>query len=91
MVYTLCVNLKNEGYPPESSTTLKFKENNSLLFTSPCNVNHRKYMTSQSNDVAVCEIGKSHMAFLHGQNLSYTSGNVRNNHLAFVSCQKAFM
>ena len=77
MVYTLCVNLEKEGYLPESSINLKFKENNSPKFTSPCNVNHRKYMTSQSNDVAACEIGKSHMAFSHGQNLSYTSGNVR--------------
>ena len=78
MVYTLCVNLKNEGYLPESSTNSKFKENNSQQFTSLCNVNHRKYMTSQSNDVAACEIGISHMAFSHGQNLSYTIGNVRN-------------
>jgi hypothetical protein len=77
MVYTLCVNLTKEGYPPESSINLKFKENNSQQFTSPCNVNHREYMTSQSNDVMPCEIGKSHMAFSHGQNLSYTGGNVR--------------
>jgi beta-glucanase (GH16 family) len=58
-----------KGYPPESSTHLKFKENKSQQFTSPCNVNHKKYMTSQSNDVAACEIGKSHMAFSLGQNL----------------------
>jgi hypothetical protein len=77
MVYTSCVNFKKEGYHPESSTSLKLKENNSQQFISPCNVNHRKFMTSQSNDVAACEIGKSHMAFSHGQNLSYTGGNVR--------------
>jgi hypothetical protein len=56
---------------------LKFKENNSQQFTSLCNVNHRKYITSQSNDFAACEIGKSHIAFSHGQNLFYTGGNVR--------------
>jgi hypothetical protein len=66
MVYTLCVNLKNKGYPPKTSTNLKFKENNSQQFTSPCNVNHRKCMTLQSN-VTACEIGKSHMAFSHGK------------------------
>jgi hypothetical protein len=77
MVYTLCINLDKEDYPPETSTNLKFKENNSEQFTSP-NVIHRKYMTSQSNDVAAFEIGKSHMAFSHGQNLSYINGNVRN-------------
>ena len=66
----MCKLKKEECYLPESSTNLKFKENNSQQFTSPCNVNYRKYMTSQSNDVAACEIGKSHMAFSHGQNLS---------------------
>jgi hypothetical protein len=77
MFYTLCVNLKKECYPPESSTNSKFKENYSQQFTSPCNINHRKYMTLQSNDVAACEIEKSHMAFSHVQKLSYTGGNVR--------------
>jgi hypothetical protein len=59
----------NQGFEqpsPESSTNL---ENNSQQFTSPCKVNHRKYMTSQSNDVTACEIRKSRMAFSHGQNL----------------------
>jgi hypothetical protein len=42
-------------------------------------------MTSQSNDVIACEIGKSHMAFSHGQNLSYTGGNVRKENLTWLS------
>jgi hypothetical protein len=53
--------LKKERYPPESSTNLKFKENISQQFTSLCNINHRKYVTSQSNDILACNIGKSHM------------------------------
>ena len=65
MVYTLCINLDKEGYPPETSTNLKFKENNSQQFTSPCNLNLIKLMTSRSNDVAACEKGNltwlSHM------------------------------
>jgi beta-glucanase (GH16 family) len=84
MVYTLCVNFKKESYP-ESSTNLEFKENTPQQFASPCNVNHRKYMTSQSNDVAACEIGKSHMAFSHGQSPSYTVGNVRRKNLTWLS------
>jgi hypothetical protein len=51
MVCTLCVNLKNKVYPPECYTKMKFKEN-SQQFTLQCSVNHRKYGTSQSNDVA---------------------------------------
>jgi hypothetical protein len=51
MVYTLCVNLKHQVYLSESDAKLKFKENISQQFTLPCNINHRKYVTSQSNDV----------------------------------------
>jgi hypothetical protein len=49
----------------KTNTELKFIENISQQFTSPCNVNHGKYMKSQSNDVAAREIEKSHMAFSH--------------------------
>jgi hypothetical protein len=35
-------------------------------------------MTSQSNDIAACEIGKFHMAFSHGQSLSYTGKKCEN-------------
>jgi hypothetical protein len=42
MVYTFSVNLKNQVYPSEINTTLKFKENNSHQFTSPCNKNLKK-------------------------------------------------
>jgi hypothetical protein len=54
-----------------------FKKTSNNLLQSPCIVNHGKYVTLQSNDVVECEIGKSHVAFSHGQNLYYTSGNVR--------------
>jgi hypothetical protein len=47
-------------------------------------------MTSQSNDVAACEIGKSHMTFSHGQNLSCTGGNVKLTllHFPFIKNSK---
>jgi hypothetical protein len=47
----MCKLKKKQVYVPKSYINLKFKENNSQKFTLPCNVNHRKYMTSQSNDV----------------------------------------
>jgi hypothetical protein len=43
-------------------------------------------MTSQSNDIMACEIGKSHVALSHGQNLSYI-GNVRNTSHSFLHGQ----
>ena len=72
MVYTLSVNLKNQVYPPESYTKLKFKVNNLQQVTSPCNVNHRKYMTSQSNDViAVWDRKISHGRLAWAKSISH--------------------
>jgi hypothetical protein len=72
-----CKLKKTQVYPLESDTKLKFKENNSQQFTLPCNVNHRKYVTSQSNGVTAMSDRKSHMAVSHGQNLCHTGENVR--------------
>ena len=72
MVYTLCVNLKKQVYAPKSYINLKFKENNSQQFTLPCNVNHRKYMTSQSNDViAVWDRKISHGCLTWAKSISH--------------------
>jgi hypothetical protein len=65
-------------YLPESYTKLKFKENNSQQFTSPCNVNHGKMWRHNQMMLQPCAIEKSHMAVSHGQSLSHTGENVRN-------------
>jgi hypothetical protein len=58
-VDTLYVNLKRQGCPPKRYTKLIYREKK---ITSQCSVNDRKYMTSQSNHVPVCEIENSHIS-----------------------------
>jgi hypothetical protein len=62
MVYTLRVNLRTQGYPLKCYTYSNFTENIIQQFILSCNVDNRKYMTSQHFNMEK----KFHMAVLHG-------------------------